>query len=710
MALSLLNTIGKRVLSGGASIFMFHRVLQPGQKCYEPELATSVSNFESVLDWLKENFTILPLQDAADASAKRKSNGRPVCSITFDDGWVDNYLYAFPLLRARSIPATIFLPTRFIGTGRRFWQELLWLCDAQLEGTSNKTEIIENVAWQFPWFPPAREVLRHYGAVRWFLMTRSTEEAEEFAQALTECVRPPAAASDRSFVNWNEVREMRDCGITFGSHTLNHSLLTQLAPVRAIEEIRDSRRELQEHIDCEVATFSYPWGAANPVSRQAAIETGYSYAVAIEPGGLAGKTDDPWLLPRIAISDSVVKHRFNPRSALVSCVRGALLAGTKRLTQRRAKKESRRIKVAFVIDQISDWEGGTERQLKTLIELLDRRYFEPKLFFIFRDPRLPAETLPCEAWWACPDVGHKTTFYGRLFRLTRELRKFRPDVVQTFFVEGIVAGTIAATLARVPAIVASWRNAGDWMNFQHRIAFRGVAPLADNWQPNSRMGWDQVRRIQKVSASRIELLPNALDLSKFNPPTQVEKREARERLNIDGEGPVFVSVAALVPVKDFRTLIKAVKDIENELPEARFLIVGDGPLRQELEQYTEELALSHMIRFAGRQADVRPYLAAADFGVLTSKSEGSSNSVLEYMAMGLPSVVSDIPPNRELVDGVFFAPGNASDLAAKLLTIAQGPALGGQLKCQYLGAVAQYSLEKCGLRAQSYYSRLVGAL
>lgn len=406
----------------------------------------------------------------------------------------------------------------------------------------------------------------------------------------------------------------------------------------------------------------------------------------------------------------MVKNRFNPRSALVSFVKSALLAGPKRLTQRRAKKENRRIKVAFVIDQISDWEGGTERQLKALIELLDRRYFEAKLFFIFRDPHLPTETLPCEAWWASPNVGGRTTFYGRLFRLTRELRKFRPDVVQTFFVEGIVAGTIAATLARVPAIVASWRNAGDWMNLQHRIAFRGVAALAHTWQPNSRVGWDQVRRIQKVSASRIELLPNALDLSKFNPPSQMEKREARQHLDISGEGPVFVSVAALVPVKDFRTLINAAKQIENELPKARFLIVGDGPLRQDLEQYTEELGLGHMIHFAGRQADVRPYLAAADFGVLTSKSEGSSNSVLEYMAMGLPSVVSDIPPNRELVDGVFFASGNASDLAAKLLTIAEGPALGGQLKCQYLGAVAQYSREKCGLRAQSYYSRLVGAL
>lgn len=707
LGLSLLNTIGKRIFSGGASIFMFHRILPSGEKCYEPELATSLSNFESVLNWLKQSFDILPLQDVAEANATRKTGGRPMCSITFDDGWVDNYLYAFPLLRARGIPATIFLPTRFIGTGRRFWQELLWLCDAQLDATRDKTQVIEDVARRFPWFPPARDVLRDYGAVRWFLMTRPTEEAEEFAQALTEYVKPAAAASGRAFVDWSEVDEMRNGGIGFGSHTLNHALLTQIAPVRAVQEIRESRRELQEHTGCDVPAFSYPWGAVNPVCRQAAIEAGYSYAVAIAPGGLAGKTDDPWLLPRIAISDSVMRA---PGSALGSCVKSALLAAPKRMMQRRAKNENRCMKVAFVIDQIADWEGGTERQLRTLIESLDRRYFEPKLFFIFRDPNLPTETLPCAAEWVCQDVSSKTSFYSRVLRLTRALRKFRPDVVQTFFVEGIVAGTIAASLARAPAIVVSWRNAGDWMKLRHRIAFRGVAALADKWQPNSGVGWGQIRRTQKVSASRIELLPNALDLSKFNPPSQMERREARQQLKIDGKGPVFVSVAALVPVKDFKTLINGVKRIENEVPDAQFLIVGDGPLRQELEQHSRDLGLSHMIHFAGRQVDVRPYLAAADFAVLTSKSEGSSNSVLEYMAMGLPSVVSDIAPNRELVNGVFFASGNDSDLADKLLAITRDSALSGQLKDEYLNAVGQYSVEKCGFRAQSYYTNLVGTL
>ena len=77
--------------------------------------------------------------------------------------------------------------------------------------------------------------------------------------------------------------------------------------------------------------------------------------------------------------------------------------------------------------------------------------------------------------------------------------------------------------------------------------------------------------------------------------------------------------------------------------------------------------------------------------------------------MGLPSIVSDITPNRELVNGLFFAPGNAADLAEKLLLISKDATLRSNLRNEYLAAAAQYSLQKYTLRAQSYYSKLARA-
>ena len=112
---------------------MFHRVLPQGEECYDPELVTSTDAFAGFLDWLSENYRVLPIDELVAYRGKSANPRRPLCAITFDDGWVDNYLHAFPLLYDRQLPATIFLPLRFIGTTRRFWQEQLWLAMKNLD-------------------------------------------------------------------------------------------------------------------------------------------------------------------------------------------------------------------------------------------------------------------------------------------------------------------------------------------------------------------------------------------------------------------------------------------------------------------------------------------------------------------------------------------------------------------------------------------------
>ena len=94
-----------------------------------------------------------------------------------------------------------------------------------------------------------------------------------------------------------------------------------------------------------------------------------------------------------------------------------------------------------------------------------------------------------------------------------------------------------------------------------------------------------------------------------------------------------MSVANLARVKDLDTLITTAKLLKDLLPSFQFVIVGDGPLRDELEKLATRLKVMEHVKFVGRQANVRPFLAAADLGVLTSVTEGSSNAVLEYLAI-----------------------------------------------------------------------------
>jgi glycosyltransferase involved in cell wall biosynthesis len=230
--------------------------------------------------------------------------------------------------------------------------------------------------------------------------------------------------------------------------------------------------------------------------------------------------------------------------------------------------------------------------------------------------------------------------------------------------------------------------------------------LAHAWQCNSRAVWESLKNDEGVPPERIEILPNAIDLDKFSPPTSEERLAARRQLGLSPAAPVFVSVATLFPVKDPQTLIEAAALVRPALSDAQFLLVGEGPLRSALSKRIEELGLTGTVRLLGAQADVRPYLAAADIGLLTSRSEGSSNSLLEYTAMGLPAVVSDLPGNRELVRGVFFEPANPPNLAEKILRLWNNPGMRAGMQAEYRSRAIEYGLEPFVRRVQSYYAML----
>ena len=703
--LSVMDMATNAIFRSGSSVFMFHRVLPRGQDCYEQGMVTPKDAFADILDWLIERFRVVSLEDLVARKDKPLDKKRPACAITFDDGWVDNFVHAFPMLRERKLPATIFLPVNFIGTKRRFWQERMSLCIQTLQPLEYRHSLIARAARDFPWFPLAPYTLEPDRGLRRFLLTRPSEEAEEFVNHLLELAGFSATFSDRVFLNWDEIFTMQGEGISFGSHTLNHVRLPNSPPARAKIEICESRRELQERLGVKISAFSYPWGAWSRLTRDAVIQSGYGYAVATRPGLF--KESDDWLLPRID-SNLILQSgtKFNPIRATLSCGKNILFTKSLPQADQKPLAHPKRIGVVFVIDAIADWEGGTERQLHAIIRALDRNYFEPELWFIFKAKGLPEDTMPCPARWLYPNDEKVESLPRRIFRLRQLLREKQPEIVHTFFIEGIFTGILAARMARIRHIVGSTRNAGHWKKRRHRIAFRTVARLAHHWQCNSRSLWEYTRKIERVSPKIIDILPNAIDLSLFKPVTPEARLAVRKSLGLNPNGPVFVYVASLTGIKDHATLLAAVKILQPTLPSIQIVIVGEGPLETDLKLQRDNLGLEGSVHFFGGQADVRPYLAAADFGVLTSHSEGSSNAVLEYMAMGLPSVVSDILPNRELLTGLFFTPGDASGLARGLMIISQDAKLCDDLRFAYLQTASQFSRERLTVRIQSYYNRL----
>lgn len=692
-------------------IFMFHRVLRPGEICYDPAMATSVELFSEFLDWVSSRYQVVPLRDLIRLNRHARNGSKPYCSLTFDDGWCDNFTHAFPLLRARELPAAIFLPVRFIGTNRRFWQEKLQFC---LEALSQRNELeagLGSAMEAFPWCPKLAPSDMTFSSVRRVLLRRSSLEAEAFVSRIEESARPVLPLEGRAFLNWSEVRIMQNEGISFGSHTLNHTLLTGADLATSSEEIYQSRRELTDRLGAPPEGFSYPWGAANAHIERLVREAGYEFAVATQ-GKLVRGSVERWSVPRMAVSSEFLAdthQRFSPsRTSL--CVAGEILKGEARgdWLSKQMRPAAAPLRIAFVIDSIDRWEdGGTEQQIAKLIAALNSPHFDVRLYFLRPSSGLMPSDFPCPVYAADAAGPVSGSRLRTLVHLIEQFRRWRPHIVQTFFRDATYYGVIAARLARVPVIVIARRNFGHWKTFADRMALKLVNRMAKSWQCNSRTVGDYLENVERVRSDRIEILPNAIDLHRFLPATFEERTHAREMLGLSSAAPVFVCVATLHPVKDPLTLVEAAALVRRRIPEAQFILVGEGPLRGALEENIKRLNLETNVHLVGAQSDVRPFLAAADIGLLTSRSEGSSNSILEYMALGLPVVVSDLPANLELVQGCFFEAASAPDLAERIIALWNDLELRNRMGEENRCRVIEYSLEVFARRAQSYYLRLL---
>ncbi|MEW6003491.1 MAG: glycosyltransferase [Nitrospirota bacterium] len=174
---------------------------------------------------------------------------------------------------------------------------------------------------------------------------------------------------------------------------------------------------------------------------------------------------------------------------------------------------------------------------------------------------------------------------------------------------------------------------------------------------------------QKISPERITVIYNGVDTDRFCP--DLEKRKAfRKKIGIKQDAPVVGIVARLTPVKDHSTLLKAFSELSKANKDAVLLIVGDGELRNKLEHETEELGLRDRVLFLGERRDTPELLNAMDIFVLSSLSEGHNVSLLEAMATGIPTVVTSVGGNQEVildrVTGYLVPPGDSRILADRM--------------------------------------------
>ncbi|HEX4414647.1 MAG TPA: glycosyltransferase [Lacipirellulaceae bacterium] len=319
--------------------------------------------------------------------------------------------------------------------------------------------------------------------------------------------------------------------------------------------------------------------------------------------------------------------------------------------------------------------GGAEMLTANIIRRLNRDRISPELCCLKERGEL-GEALASEI--SVHDHILTNKYDLRVWpRLTHLLRQREIDAVITVGAgDKMFWGRLAARRVGVPVILSALHSTG-WPDGVGRLN-RILTPLTDAFIAVADSHGQFLAQNLRVPRERVAVIPNGVDTERFAPVPDVAA--IRKALNIGPTDPVLGIVAALRPEKNHELFLGVAARIVKELPNARFLIVGDGPCRASLEQHAESLGIADRTIFAGSRPDVPRLLAAMDVFALTSHMEANPLSILEAMSVGRPVVSTNVGSIHEAVieaqTGFLVPAGDAATFANRVLSLLNAPILG----------------------------------
>lgn len=311
------------------------------------------------------------------------------------------------------------------------------------------------------------------------------------------------------------------------------------------------------------------------------------------------------------------------------------------------------------------------------------------------------------------------SFYDRRFitqlrRFAAFLRAERIDLVQTHDFYSNVFGMVGAALARVPARVAAKRETGGMRTAAQRrvelLSYRLAHAVVANSEAVKQQLIDH-----GVPARKVAVVYNGLDPARVQKPAEFSRAEALDGLGLPtDEGRPLVTLVANLrhSVKDHPTFLRAARRVREEVPEAIFVLAGEGELEIPLRALSSELGIADAVFFTGRCTQVGALLAASDVCVLSSTAEGFSNSILEYMAAGRPVVATEVGGAREAIvegeTGHLVPAGDDESMAARISGLLRDPERAREMGERGSRRVAQqFSCAAQLARTEALYERLL---
>lgn len=293
-------------------VLNYHRVGSPGFTEFDEAVYSATGEeFEHQVSYLRRRFTVLTLEEVVEIARSSKPFRGPGILITFDDGYIDNYQVAFPILRSLQVQGTFFLVSNYLNDPIvPWWDQIAYAIRNSQQKRLRLTypQTIELPLSNGNRAETIRRVLSFYKSPR-------TEDTSRFLEEVKAACQPyrELSASTRLFLNADEAREMVRGGMAIGSHTRSHQILSKLSRERQFEEVAQSRTDLMRELGVSIEAFSYPVGGNNTFnedSRSALQEAGYRLAFSFYGGLNPGKITDAFDIKRFGVDHGNPLDRF----------------------------------------------------------------------------------------------------------------------------------------------------------------------------------------------------------------------------------------------------------------------------------------------------------------------------------------------------------------------------------------------------------------
>lgn len=286
-------------------VLMYHRVIsteQARKSGVQHSMYVTPETFELHIRVLKRNFNIIPLSELILRAKAGKNNGG-YCSITFDDGWLDNYTNVYPVVVDYRVPVAIFLATGFIGTDRWFWPDVVTYCLSSIIVQKREQMLPEAIMKYVSKMLDDKSV--SYIAERVIVYLKSFSVKQR--KALVDDIHKASGVtfSQRLVMNWGEIQEMDNCGyVEFGAHTVNHEMLDQLEGNDIIKEISLSKEKIEYMLGKTCSLFCYPNGNVNNKAKEIIKKLNFQGAVTTKRG-YVDPFSDYLEIPRFGVHEDI---------------------------------------------------------------------------------------------------------------------------------------------------------------------------------------------------------------------------------------------------------------------------------------------------------------------------------------------------------------------------------------------------------------------